>query len=137
MNCVSILNSEVLPERIGVCLGVGMVDMVDICEQYATMATAGPKRVSPYFIPRNLINMSAAHVSMRFGLRGPNQAQSTACTTGLHSVGETLGTNNACDMTVLLRTHRLQALYSTGVLLTCDCLSQLHFKCTLLYIHQL
>lgn len=79
---------DVNPDKIGISLGVGMVDMEDIYEQCAILHTSGPRRVSPYFIPRNLINMAASHVSMRFGLKGPCQAQSTACTTGLHSIGD-------------------------------------------------
>ena len=65
-----------------------MVDMADICEEGGKLKAQGPRRVSPHFLPRNLGNMSSAQLSIRFGLRGPSQSQSTACTTGLHSLGK-------------------------------------------------
>ena len=48
----------------------------------------GPRRISPFFVPASIINMIAGHVSMRFGFKGPNLAVVTACTTGLHCIGE-------------------------------------------------
>ena len=48
----------------------------------------GPRRISPFFVPASIINMTAGHVSMRFGFKGPNIAIATACTTGLHCIGE-------------------------------------------------
>jgi 3-oxoacyl-[acyl-carrier-protein] synthase II len=48
----------------------------------------GPGRISPFFVPASIINMIAGHVSMRFGFKGPNLAVVTACTTGLHCIGE-------------------------------------------------
>ncbi|PJF18885.1 3-oxoacyl-acyl-carrier-protein synthase [Paramicrosporidium saccamoebae] len=59
-----------------------------IGEAYTTLAQKGPRRVSPHFIPRILPNMAAGHVSIRFGLRGPLLAPSTACATGAHAVGD-------------------------------------------------
>ncbi|MEN9329595.1 MAG: beta-ketoacyl-[acyl-carrier-protein] synthase, partial [Pseudomonadota bacterium] len=48
----------------------------------------GPRRISPFFVPASIINMISGHVSMRLGFKGPNLAVVTACTTGLHSIGE-------------------------------------------------
>jgi 3-oxoacyl-[acyl-carrier-protein] synthase II len=48
----------------------------------------GPRRISPFFVPASIINMTAGHVSMRYGFKGPNIAIVTACTTGLHCIGE-------------------------------------------------
>jgi 3-oxoacyl-[acyl-carrier-protein] synthase II len=48
----------------------------------------GPRRISPFFVPASIVNMTAGHVSMRFGFKGPNIAIATACTTGLHCIGE-------------------------------------------------
>jgi 3-oxoacyl-[acyl-carrier-protein] synthase II len=51
-------------------------------------SSRGPRRISPFFVPASIINMTAGHVSMRFGFKGPNIAIATACTTGLHCIGE-------------------------------------------------
>ena len=52
------------------------------------MLAKGPRRISPFFVPASIINMISGHVSMRYGFKGPNLAVVTACTTGLHSIGE-------------------------------------------------
>jgi 3-oxoacyl-[acyl-carrier-protein] synthase II len=57
-------------------------------QTHAEYAQRGPRRISPFFVPASIINMISGHVSMRFGFKGPNLAVVTACTTGLHSIGE-------------------------------------------------
>jgi len=57
-------------------------------EMAATLRERGPSRVSPFFIPGLIVNMAAGQVSIRYGCRGPNSAPATACTTGLHAVGD-------------------------------------------------
>jgi 3-oxoacyl-[acyl-carrier-protein] synthase II len=52
------------------------------------LVARGPRRISPFFVPASIINMISGHVSMRFGFKGPNLAVVTACTTGLHCIGE-------------------------------------------------
>ncbi|XP_065839222.1 3-oxoacyl-[acyl-carrier-protein] synthase, mitochondrial-like [Oscarella lobularis] len=74
--------------RIGVTLGVGMIDLDDIAETSQIFREKGYKRINPYFIPRILINMTAGFVSLQLKLKGPNHAVSTACATGTHAIGD-------------------------------------------------
>jgi len=59
-----------------------------IYENCVELHDGGPRRVSPFFIPKGIINMAAGHVSIRYGLKGPNISTVTACATGAHSIGE-------------------------------------------------
>ena len=73
--------------RTGVSVGMGMVDLDYIGESYVAV-TSGGRKVSPYFVPRILPNLSAGHISIAHGLLGPNHSCSTACATGAHSLGD-------------------------------------------------
>ncbi|KAL1140637.1 hypothetical protein AAG570_000567 [Ranatra chinensis] len=74
-------------QRTAVCVGMGMVDLVNICEAGEALKKSY-KRVSPYFVPRILPNMAAGQISMKFGFQGPNHTVSTACATGCHAIGD-------------------------------------------------
>lgn len=74
--------------RIGCVIGSGIGGLPLIEATHAEYAARGPRRISPFFVPASIINMTAGHVSMRFGFKGPNIAIVTACTTGLHCIGE-------------------------------------------------
>ncbi|HEX6362336.1 MAG TPA: beta-ketoacyl-ACP synthase II, partial [Albitalea sp.] len=80
--------TEAQAERIGCVVGSGIGGLPLIEETNAELAARGPRRVSPFFVPASIINMISGHVSIRFGFQGPNLAIVTACTTGLHSIGE-------------------------------------------------
>jgi 3-oxoacyl-[acyl-carrier-protein] synthase II len=73
--------------RIGISVGSGIGGLAFIEKNYEELLKAGPRRVSPFFIPGAIINMISGHVSIMYGYKGPNLAFATACTTGAHSIG--------------------------------------------------
>jgi len=75
-------------ERIGVMVGSGIGGLPMIEETHEEYRTRGARRISPFFVPASIINMISGHVSIQYGFKGPNLAIVTACTTGLHCVGE-------------------------------------------------
>lgn len=79
--------STVDKETVGVSVGVGMIDLEDVCQTAKALETSYSK-VSPYFVPRILLNMAAGQISMAYGVQGPNHAVSTACATGAHAIGD-------------------------------------------------
>ena len=77
-----------LATRIACVIGSGIGGLPLIENTHAELVARGPRRITPFFVPASIINMVAGHVSMRFGFKGPNLAVVTACTTGLHCIGE-------------------------------------------------
>uniref|UniRef100_A0A0D3F202 3-oxoacyl-[acyl-carrier-protein] synthase, mitochondrial n=1 Tax=Oryza barthii TaxID=65489 RepID=A0A0D3F202_9ORYZ len=75
-------------ERTGVSIGGGIGSISDILDASQMILENRLRRLSPYFIPKILINMASGHVSMRYGFQGPNHAAVTACATGAHSIGD-------------------------------------------------
>jgi 3-oxoacyl-[acyl-carrier-protein] synthase II len=74
--------------RIGCVIGSGIGGLPLIENTRTELMERGPRRISPFFVPASIINMTAGHVSMKCGFKGPNIAIVTACTTGLHCIGE-------------------------------------------------
>ncbi|MAS13451.1 MAG: beta-ketoacyl-[acyl-carrier-protein] synthase II [Nitratireductor sp.] len=72
----------------GVLIGSGIGGIEGIAENALTLAERGPRRISPFFIPGNIINLVSGQVSIRHGLKGPNHAVVTACSTGAHAIGD-------------------------------------------------
>lgn len=75
-------------ERIGVLVGSGIGGLPMIEETHAELTNRGPRRISPFFVPASIINMISGHVSIKYGFQGPNLAIVTACTSGLHAIGQ-------------------------------------------------
>ncbi|OGA38007.1 MAG: beta-ketoacyl-[acyl-carrier-protein] synthase II, partial [Betaproteobacteria bacterium RIFCSPLOWO2_12_FULL_65_110] len=75
-------------ERIGVNIGSGIGGLPVIEETHDDYLKGGPRKISPFFIPGVIINMISGHLSIRFGLKGPNLAMVTACTTATHCIGD-------------------------------------------------
>ncbi len=75
-------------ERVGVIIGSGIGGLPLIEKMHSTLLERGPDRISPFFIPGLIVNMASGQVSIKYGARGPNSAPCTACTTGLHAIGD-------------------------------------------------
>jgi 3-oxoacyl-[acyl-carrier-protein] synthase II len=80
--------TEANAERIGIAIGSGIGGITGIEECYATYEKSGPRRISPFFVPGNIINMISGNLSIKYGLKGPNYAIVTACATGTHNIGD-------------------------------------------------
>ncbi|KAJ9614129.1 Mitochondrial beta-keto-acyl synthase [Cladophialophora chaetospira] len=77
------------PEMTGVTIGSGIGNLSDLYDTSVAYSTSkNYRKIHPLFVPRLLINLGAGHISMRYGLQGPNHAVTTACTTGAHSIGD-------------------------------------------------
>ena len=76
--------------RIGVAVGSGIGGFNTIYDNCIELHTGGPRRVSPFFIPKGIINMAAGNISIKYGFQGPNISVVTACATGAHSIGEAM-----------------------------------------------
>jgi len=75
-------------ERTGVMIGSGIGGLQAIYEGSITLKEKGPRRISPFFIPSALINLVSGHVSIKHGFKGPNHSAVTACSTGVHAIGD-------------------------------------------------
>lgn len=74
-------------ERIGVAIGSGIGGLTNIEENHRKLLESGPRKLSPFFVPSTIINMIAGNLAIMYGLKGPNFATVSACTTGTHNIG--------------------------------------------------
>lgn len=74
-------------DRIGVAIGSGIGGIGLIEENHSALMAGGPRKVSPFFVPSTIVNMIAGHLSINYKLHGPNITIATACTTGVHNIG--------------------------------------------------
>jgi 3-oxoacyl-[acyl-carrier-protein] synthase II len=90
-------------DRFGVVTGSGIGGLYTIEEEHnAYLAANSPRKISPFFVPSTIINMISGHLSIRFGLRGPNLGVVTACTTSTHAIGVGFRTIQYGDADIIL-----------------------------------
>jgi 3-oxoacyl-[acyl-carrier-protein] synthase II len=75
-------------DRVGTYIGSGIGGFTAIEREHRAFLEGGPNRISPFFIPAAIVNLASGHVSIRYGLKGPNSATCTACSSGAHAVGD-------------------------------------------------
>jgi 3-oxoacyl-[acyl-carrier-protein] synthase II len=74
-------------DRVGAAIGSGIGGIGEIEKSHSLLTARGPRKISPFFVPGSIINMISGNLSIKYGLRGPNIAVVTACTTGTHNIG--------------------------------------------------
>ncbi|WP_084592374.1 beta-ketoacyl-ACP synthase II [Pseudohaliea rubra] len=87
MEDAGLVITEANAARVGCAIGSGIGGIGQIEKNTEIVRTAGPRRISPFFVPGSIINMIAGTLSVRYGMQGPNLALVTACTTGTHNIG--------------------------------------------------
>jgi 3-oxoacyl-[acyl-carrier-protein] synthase II len=83
-----VAETEEQQERTGVMIGSGIGGLATIAENTLLLEREGPRKISPFFVPSALINLTSGHVSIRYGFKGPNHSAVTACATGAHAIGD-------------------------------------------------
>jgi 3-oxoacyl-[acyl-carrier-protein] synthase II len=80
--------SEEEADRMGVIVGSGIGGLIEIETQHRRLLSEGPGRISPFMIPKLMVNAASGNISIRFGFKGPNTAVATACASGAHAIGD-------------------------------------------------
>ena len=94
--------TEANAPRIGCAIGSGIGGLPLIEKNMELLNTAGPRRVSPFFVPGSIINMIGGNLAIKYGFKGPNIAITTACTTGTHNIGQAMRMIQYGDADVML-----------------------------------
>ena len=92
-------------DRIGVAIGAGIGGITGIENSFGAYLEGGPRKISPFFVPANIINMVAGNLSIKYGLKGPNYSIVSACSTGTHNIGEAA---------MMIRHGRVDAMVAGG-----------------------
>jgi 3-oxoacyl-[acyl-carrier-protein] synthase II len=102
-------------ERVGVYIGSGIGGFDIIEREHSNMLAGGPRKISPFFIPAAIVNLAAGQVSIRYGAKGPNEANATACTTSAHSIGDAYRIVERGDADVMIAGGSEAAITPMGV----------------------
>jgi 3-oxoacyl-[acyl-carrier-protein] synthase II len=102
-------------ERIGVIIGSGIGGIMSFEEEHKKYLDGGPRRVSPFFIPQMIIDIAAGHVSIKYGLKGPNYASVSACATASHNIGNAFKTIQRGDADLMISGGSEAAICPMGV----------------------
>ncbi len=107
--------TEANAPRIGVAIGSGIGGLPGIEKGTQAYLAGGPRKISPFYVPSNIINMISGHLSIKYGLQGPNIAIVTACTTGTHNIGDAGRLIEYGDADVMIAGGAEMATSPTGV----------------------
>ena len=95
-------SNEELAQNTGVIIGSGIGGLPGMLSGYADLLEFGARRVSPFYVPSNIINMISGNLSIKYGLKGPNLATTTACASGTHSISQAYRMLQMGDATVMV-----------------------------------
>lgn len=101
--------------RIGVAIGSGIGGLPGIEKGTRAFINGGPRKISPFYVPSNIINMISGHLSIMYGLKGPNFSIVTACTTGTHNIGDAARLIEYGDADVMIAGGAEMASSETGL----------------------
>ena len=101
--------------RIGVAIGSGIGGLPGIEKGTEMIRSGGPRRISPFYVPSNIINMISGHLSIMYGFKGPNFSIVTACTTGTHNIGDAARIIEYGDADVMIAGGAEMATSRTGL----------------------
>ncbi len=102
-------------DRIGVAIGSGIGGLPGIERNYQAFKDGGPRKISPFFVPSSIINMISGNLSILYGMKGPNIAIVTACTTGTHNIGAAARMIQYGDADVMIAGGAEMATTPTGL----------------------
>jgi len=102
-------------ERIGTFIGSGIGGLPGIEDGHAAYIRGGPRKITPFYVPRSIINMISGNLSIMYGIKGPNLAVVTACTTGTHSIGLAARLIGYGDADVMLAGGAEMSITPTGI----------------------
>ncbi|MEX2482144.1 MAG: beta-ketoacyl-ACP synthase II [Gammaproteobacteria bacterium] len=115
INDAGIEVTEANAKRIGTIIGSGIGGLPGIEKGYQAFLDGGPRRISPFFVPSNIINMIAGNLSIKYGIKGPNYAVVSACSTGAHCIGLAARTIERGEQDVIIAGGAEFATCPTGI----------------------